>query len=113
MRCLVLVKFEGGGALPPEEFFARINARWSWLGGKDGSAGGKGNLRRARPIQVQAPSSAICIAECESLQALSRDLAIMPGAGISSVEVFPVSAYKAVSVSVRRRVHSSPDVRRS
>jgi len=26
MQCLVLVKFLSGGALPPEEFFRRINA---------------------------------------------------------------------------------------
>ena len=29
MRCLVYIKFLPGGSMEPEEFFSRINARWS------------------------------------------------------------------------------------
>ena len=89
MQCLVLVKFLSGGALPPEEFFRRIDARWSWLEETDDAglqseeSGGSGDVTSVR--------SALCIADFDSIEQLTMDLAIMPGAGISSVEVVPVS----------------------
>lgn len=88
MQCLVMVRFLPGGSLPPEEFFRRINARWSWLeemdeSGSEGNASGSGDGKVAR--------SALCIADFDSIEQLTIDLAIMPGAGISSVEVVPIS----------------------
>lgn len=85
MRCLVFVKFLPGGSLPPGEFFARINARWSRLEDTRDVAG-QGN-----PPHLQSPRSAICIADYDSIEQLAIDLAIMPGAGISNVEVVPIS----------------------
>jgi len=88
MQCLVLVKFLPEGSLSPEEFFSRINARWSWLENTDDSELGKA---RVCETGVRSPRSAICIADYESIEQLAIDLATMPGAGISNVEVVPIS----------------------
>jgi len=89
MRCLVFVKFLPGGSLPPEEFFARINARWSHL--VDTEDTGVANASLEKATSVNPPKSAVCIADYDSIEQLSIDLAIMPGAGISNVEVVPIS----------------------
>ena len=80
MRCLVFVKFLPGGSLAPEEFFARLNAQWWWLEDHNDST------ERHTP----SSRSAICIADYESVEQLALDLSIMPGAGISNVEVVPI-----------------------
>jgi hypothetical protein len=85
----VYVKFLPGGSIPPEEFFARINAQWHWL--EDAHNGESRNAGSGRNTFAQLPKSAICIADYDSIQQLAIDLAIMPGAGISNVEVIPVS----------------------
>ena len=50
--------------------------------------------------QTQIPDSpgndhsgkeAFCLADYESIQQLALDLAIMPGAGIANIEVFPLT----------------------
>jgi hypothetical protein len=95
MLCLVFVKFLPGGSLAPEEFFARIKARWSWMEGK--AACGDNGKSTSAPTR-----SAVCIAEYDSLEQFAIDLAVMPGAGISNIEVAPVSAipdYGLVPVS--------------
>ncbi len=88
MQCLVLVKFLEGGSLSPDEFFSRIGARWSWVDylppGHDKSS----NKASGGPPKAR---EALCIAEYESVEQLTIDLAIMPGAGISSVEVVPIT----------------------
>jgi hypothetical protein len=86
---LVLVKFLPGGSLPPEEFFIRINAQWSWL--EDTNDTERRNAGIEGEIHAQSPRTALCIAEYESIEQLAIDLSIMPGAGISSVEVVPIS----------------------
>ena len=88
MYCLVLVKFLPEGSLSPEEFFSRINARWSWLEIRDDVDLGEVCLDRTN---VRSPRSAICIADYDSIEQLAMDLATMPGAGISNVEVMPIS----------------------
>jgi len=75
MQCLVFVKFLPGGSLSPEEFLSRINAQWSWF-------------EEVRDNEL--PRSALCITDYESIEQLTIDLSIMPGAGISNVEVLPV-----------------------
>ncbi len=89
MRYLVFVKFLPGGSLAPEEFFARINAQWYSLEDRHDSQPGKADSERM--THAQSPRSAICIADYESIEQLAIDLSIMPGAGISNVEVMPVS----------------------
>lgn len=89
MRCLVFVKFLPGGSLSPEEFFARIKSEWNCV--EDGPGNRPGEDNRERKAHTQKARSAICIAEYDSIQQLAIDLAIMPGAGISNVEVLPVS----------------------
>ena len=89
MRCLVLVRFLPGGSLPPEEFFARLDAQWSWIEGTDDKASTtKDNNDAFRSGQARA---AVGIADYESVEQLAVDLAIMPGAGISNVEVVPIA----------------------
>ena len=88
MRCLVLVKFLPGGSIAPGEFFARINAQWGCLEERRDSESQQADFKKI--AQAQSPRSAICIAEYESIEQLSLDLSIMPGAGIFNVEVLPV-----------------------
>lgn len=83
MRCLVMVKFLPGGSLPPEDFFARINARWSHLDNPEDTG-----LEQAFPSK---PRSGVCIADYDSIEQLTLDLAVMPGAGIANIEVVPIS----------------------
>jgi len=89
MRCLVLVKFLPGGSLPPEEFFARLDAQLSWIEGNDDTGSSTAKGKAATPRSGQA-RSAVGIANYESVEQLAIDLAIMPGAGISNVEVVPI-----------------------
>jgi hypothetical protein len=88
MRCLVFVKFLPGGSIPPDEFFLRINAKWSHLEQIEDTESKNALGKTTRP---QSPKSAICIADYDSIEQLTTDLAIMPGAGISNVEVVPIS----------------------
>ena len=87
MRCLVFVRFLPGGSLPPEEFFARVNAEWSILDNESGAGSPVGHGTSPRN---QSPRSAMCIADYDSVEQLGLDLAILPGAGLSAVEVVPM-----------------------
>jgi hypothetical protein len=89
LKCLVFVKFLPGGAIAPQEFFARINARWSCL--NDSHEVGPENSQVQGTSRSPSARSAICIAEYDSIEQLALDLSIMPGAGISNVEVLPIS----------------------
>jgi hypothetical protein len=86
MRCLVSVKFLPDGSLPPEEFFARINAQWNWYEDTDS----EGN-------SIQGARSAVGIADYDSLEQLAMDLAIMPGAGIYDITVYPLATQEMVT----------------
>jgi hypothetical protein len=100
MQCLVLVKFLDGGSLSPEEFFSRVGAQWNWV--DYGSRVKSGNDGSARPDGYQLKAKeAICIADYESVEQITIDLAIMPGAGISAVEVYPISEYGDVLSSIK------------
>jgi hypothetical protein len=79
MRCLVSVKFSPDGSLPPEEFFNRINARWNWQEDTE-----------KKSTDSQMPRLAVGIADYDSLEQLAMDLAIMPGAGIYDITVYPL-----------------------
>jgi len=97
----VYVKFLPGGSIAPEDFFARINAQWYWL--EDAHNTGSRNASSGKTTLAQSPKSAICIADYDSIQQFAIDLAIMPGAGISNIEVVPIS-------EVRELPHQSADV---
>ena len=94
MLFLVHVNFLPRGALTPEEFFKRINARWSCVdipSGYDntGTGNDRGEWYRAR--------SGVCIADYDSIQQFTLDLSIMPGAGIYNIEIEPVEESSAYS----------------
>jgi hypothetical protein len=89
MMFAVYVKFLPGGSIAPEEFFARINAQWYWL--EDAHNTESRNTSSGKTTLAQSPKSAICIADYDSIQQFAIDLAIMPGAGISNIEVIPLS----------------------
>jgi hypothetical protein len=98
MKCLVLVKFLPGGSLDPEEFLSRINSQWSWIEENSGELFEPALFNKNRTV---SPRAAMCITEYDSVQQLSIDLSIMPGAGISNVEVIPIS---------EAREHLKPEV---
>ncbi len=81
----ILVKFLPGGSMSPYEFFSRINARWNWVEEKDVTAPGIPGSGKSGV--TKSARSALCIADLDSIQQLAIDLAIMPGAGISNVEI--------------------------
>ncbi len=87
MRCLVLVRFLPGGSLPPDEFFARLQAKWMWL---EGGNSGLRSMSDRNSATFGQPRAAVGIADYDSVEQLSIDISIMPGAGISNVEVVPI-----------------------
>ena len=89
MRCLVFVEFARGGSIPPTEFFMRMKAIWSYV--KETESGEKETGSPSRNTSTQSAKCGICIADYDSIEQLTTDLAIMPGAGISNVQVFPFS----------------------
>ena len=85
MRCLVLVKFLPGGSIAPEEFFSRIKAQSYWF--EETFEGKEENVDLERIAHARSPRLAMCIAEYDAIEQLAIDLSIMPGAGISNVEI--------------------------
>ena len=92
MKCLVFVKFLPNGSLAPSEFFRRIDAEWFWL---------------EEEPENDRPKAAVCVAEFDSIQQLGLDLAIMPGAGISNVEVVPVTENPENEELMQRYINSA------
>jgi len=87
MRCLVLVRFKSGGSLPPNEFFASINAQWHWVETNTALVSGDVKISRLLPSRT-----AMCVSECESIKELTSEIAAMPGAGFINVEVIPINS---------------------
>ena len=87
MRCLCYAKFLSGGSIPLGEFFAHIGTKWTCI--EDTS---KANKTPNRGINHNSllRQSIVFIADCKSIEQLTSELATMPGAGISNLEVFPV-----------------------
>jgi hypothetical protein len=88
MRCLCYAKFLSSGAIPPGEFFAHIATKWSCI--EDSP---KTTIKTSNHIMPRThilPQSIVFIADCRSVEQLALDLATMPGAGLSNVEIFPV-----------------------
>ena len=89
MRCLCYAKFMDNGAIASGEFFAHIKTKWSCLEGAS-KAEYKTSKYHTTHNNRQLPHSIIFITDCQSVEQLTSDLAAMPGAGISSLEIFPV-----------------------
>jgi hypothetical protein len=98
MKCLVFVKFLPGGSIQPDDFFLRINAEHSWLEDTvESSIEKSGDKENYPALKVR---SAMCIADYDSVEQLAIDLTIMPGAGISNVEVLPLTNELIHNISV-------------
>jgi hypothetical protein len=109
MQCIVTVRFLPGCSLPPSEFFARLNARWSWL--ETESPGIHGNITEKDSSSIH-PRYAICIAEYDSIEQLSMDLAITPGAGVANIEITPLPGTAENQLSGIDGKYEKPTVRR-
>ena len=89
MRCLCYAKFLSSGGIPPDEFFAHIAAKWSCI--EDTSKAIIKTSNHGKNHRHWLPQSIVFIADFNSVEELTTSLATMPGAGISNVEIFPVS----------------------
>jgi hypothetical protein len=87
MRCLCYAKFQSGGAIPAGEFCAHLTAKWSCNEDSPGPAIKMPN--RNTMSNCLLPQSIVFIADCESLEQMTTDLATMPGTGISNLNIFP------------------------
>ena len=88
MRCLCYAKFLSSGAIPPSEFFAYIATQWSFI--EDSSKVVIKTSNYGKKLNHLLPQSIVFITDCKSVEELTSDLATMPGAGISNIEIFPV-----------------------
>ena len=88
MRCLCYAKFLSSGAVPRGEFLAHIDTKWSCIENTPKAAIKASNHSKNQSRLL--PLSIVFIADCKSVEELTSDLATMPGAGISNVEIFPV-----------------------
>ena len=88
MSCLCYVKFLSTGAISLGEFFAHLDTEWSSIEDTTKTATNNSNSGMVRNGLL--PKSVIFIADCKSVEQLASDLARLPGAGISCLEIFPV-----------------------
>jgi hypothetical protein len=87
MRCLCYAKFLSNGTIPLSEFFAHLGTEWSCIEETPGTLK-TSNLDVVRNQLL--PKSIVFIADCMSIEQLTSDLATLPGACISRLEIFPV-----------------------
>lgn len=88
MRCLCHAKFMSNGSIAPGEFFAHIGTKWSCVEDTPNVSIHPSNPAVARKHLL--PKSIVFIVDCQSVKQLTSDLATLPGAGISNVEIFPL-----------------------
>ena len=88
MRCLCYAKFLTSGGVPPSEFFAHIATQWSCIEDSQKTTIKTSNYGKNHCHLL--PQSIVFIADCKSVEELTTELATMPGAGISNIEIFPV-----------------------
>ena len=88
MRCLCYAKFSPAGTISLGEFFTHLGAEWSCIEDTTKAVTNTSNLGMAPNGLI--PESIVFIADCKSLEQLASDLAKLPGAGISCLEIFPV-----------------------
>ena len=100
MLCLVHVKFMPEGSVSPDEFFSCLNARWFCYGNPDDPTP-PNQPPDAPEERPNACKEAFCLTDYESIQQMALDLAIMPGAGIANIEVFPLTDQKQDSLTLK------------
>lgn len=86
MKYMVTVSGRPGCTVSPLELFSHLNPRWTWVRDESDSTA---------PLPAGEDDECavgMCITDACNLTALSSELAKMPGAGISSVRVFPLQA---------------------
>ena len=88
MKCLVFVRFLPDGAMQPEDFFSQVNAEWSLVEEFEDKRLQGENVQTQKTRKVK---SGICIADYDSIEQLSIDLAGMPGTGILNIEIMTVT----------------------
>jgi len=89
MRWLCYAKFLPNNTKPPSEFFGHLGAIWSSIEDTPKTTIKTSNVSLTH--NYLSPMTFVFITECQSLSQLTSYLATMPGAGISNVEIFPVS----------------------
>ncbi len=88
MVCVIRVKFLSEVSISPNEFFVCMKPVWSSFETPSETTNMNAGIISRRRIN---PHTAICIANCDSVEQLSREIAIMPGAGVESIEIVPLS----------------------
>ncbi len=107
MQCLAVVTFLPGCSLPPEEFSKHLKHRWTWIENTADIHIPKPNFNETH--HSLPAKFTVFIADYESVEQMAMDLAIIPGAGISSIEILPVSYGSKYHVqSVRRKTVTLP-----
>lgn len=87
MVYVIRVKFLSKMSISPNEFFATLKPVWSATENSSGTGGSyAGSISR----RLTNPQSVVCMADCDSVEELSRQIAIMPGAGVESIEILPL-----------------------
>ncbi|MDP2919520.1 MAG: hypothetical protein Q8O43_04800 [Dehalococcoidia bacterium] len=97
MKFLVAVNGLPGKTASPEEMFSRLSAQWMWVRDHRRPTGNETPAPAAEDADITAVG--MCIAESESLERLSADIVRMPGAGILSISVRPLSPLRRQVVS--------------
>jgi hypothetical protein len=90
VRLLVTVRGVQGQTISPEELFSRLSARWMWV--KERKQPEKAEAPKIENTNFKAVALGMCVVEGTSLADISTELAKLPGAGILSIEVYPLAA---------------------
>ncbi len=87
MVCVIRVKFLSEVSISPNEFFSYMKPVWSSIDNSFRTTGINAGIVSHKRIN---PGFAVCIANCDSMEKLSKEIAIMPGAGVESIEILPL-----------------------
>ena len=93
MVCVIMVKFLSEVPISPNEFFAYMKPIWSSVENSSRNTNINAGIISSKRTN---PKSVICIANCDSVEQLSREIAIMPGAGVESIEILPLLENQSV-----------------
>ena len=90
VRFLVAVRGVQGQTISPEELFSRLSARWMWV--EERQQPEKAKAPKLEETNSKEVAVGICVTESDSLADISAQLVKLPGAGIMSIEVYPLAA---------------------
>lgn len=91
MNYIVAVNGRPGCTVSPLELFSRLSPRWMWV--RDQGQHDSGGAVRYAEDDATGAAVGICIAGDGALTRLTEELARMPGAGVFSVQVYPLPAF--------------------